>query len=923
MTGPGTPDGTTAGRPTGPDALAGGWRHRIPLFLLYLSLAALIGISILVHRARVAFRANAVDVIEPAREASDDLRHALVRQIVSVRSYLLTGDSIFLRRHRAAAASESAARQKLEALFPRLEPGNGHLARVDSALDRWHRHITDFGLLARGGGTPAPLENLTQEQRLHEEAIAAAEELDAYLDGLWRHSLAWNQRLDRTETAVFALLSALALAATLALAWTVRGYRHLAGWLAEQAHREERFRRFASELVAEVEPGAITQRITEAAQDLIGADAAYLERVLPGGDRVEVVGSAGDGALPRGLRAPYPGTPAEHLVQRDEPALLCSPDDFGPVMRTELSTSCPGCTPVAVPLSSDGHHVGTLVLLLAPDRRPTLPASPRGMSILTDITALSLRRAILAEDAERHRAEIEASEERYRSLFTLSPEAVFEFDLEGNIVRANPAAQSLAGYEGRPDRPIRWESLVVPEDIERVRRHFEAAAAGKAQDFEVAIRRPDGEIRELDAAMSPIVIRDRIVGVFGVATDITERKRFEETRQRLIAILEAASDFVGIADSERQTLYVNRAGRRMIGVPDDEDLTGVPISAYFPPAEYERIVGEALPTAARTGSWAGESVLLHRNGAKIPVSAVITAHPGPGARVDFYSTIMRDISRTKEWERRIAEALAREQKARAEADARRREIERLMESKARLIRGFSHDLKNPIGAIDGYAQLLESGVKGELTPEQRDSIARIRKSARDVLDLIEDLLDLSRAEAGVLRLEPKWIDPAEIVGGPAEDHRGEAENVGLEFDVAVPDDLPRLHTDPDRARQILGNLLSNAIKYTPAEGSVRVRAETSSGDHTPGPGLWLAICVSDTGPGIPEDQQERIFEEFSRLEPHVERGAGLGLAISRRLARALGGDITVRSRPGVGSTFTLWLPIPSAPRAADAGDAAP
>jgi signal transduction histidine kinase len=148
----------------------------------------------------------------------------------------------------------------------------------------------------------------------------------------------------------------------------------------------------------------------------------------------------------------------------------------------------------------------------------------------------------------------------------------------------------------------------------------------------------------------------------------------------------------------------------------------------------------------------------------------------------------------------------------------------------------------------------------------------------------------------------------EVVRETAEDYAGAAEQAGLQVRVRTADDLPLTPTDPKRLRAIIGNLLSNAIKYTPAGGSVEVRTGVRSGGSAPGRGLWIIVDVADTGPGIPSEASEHIFQEYTRLEPAAAEGAGIGLAVSRTTARLLGGDLTFRSAAGAGSTFTLWLP---------------
>jgi signal transduction histidine kinase len=242
-----------------------------------------------------------------------------------------------------------------------------------------------------------------------------------------------------------------------------------------------------------------------------------------------------------------------------------------------------------------------------------------------------------------------------------------------------------------------------------------------------------------------------------------------------------------------------------------------------------------------------------------------------------------------------------------EANERRQRLERVIDSRSRLIRGFSHDVKNPIGAADGYAQLLTDGIFGELTLQQCESIARMRRCMGTALSLIEDLHELARAETGHLALSPEPVDPAVLVADIAEEFQGVAHAHGLAFDAIVDTGLPVIRTSRLRVRQIVANLLSNAIKYTDA-GSVTLRASLRSSGPSGESGDWIALGVSDTGRGIAADKLEFIFEEFGRIGDSDATGAGLGLAISRLLAHALAGQITVVSEPRHGSTFTLWLP---------------
>jgi signal transduction histidine kinase/CHASE3 domain sensor protein len=243
-----------------------------------------------------------------------------------------------------------------------------------------------------------------------------------------------------------------------------------------------------------------------------------------------------------------------------------------------------------------------------------------------------------------------------------------------------------------------------------------------------------------------------------------------------------------------------------------------------------------------------------------------------------------------------------------EARDARLKLERVMSSRQRLMRGFSHDVKNPLGAADGYADLLSAGIYGQLTREQREKIQRIRRSIHSALDLIDDLHELARAETGYLALRRQAVDLGDLVRATGDEYRGAANASGLSLTVDVAEDLPTIQTDGARVRQIVGNLLSNAIKYTKA-GSVTLRVRQYPAEIVDGARGWVHFDVIDTGLGIPSDKREIIFEEFSRLEGHDRAGAGLGLAISKRLAEALGGEITVESEVGSGSTFTFRLPI--------------
>ncbi|MGI8403118.1 MAG: sensor histidine kinase [Gemmatimonadaceae bacterium] len=247
----------------------------------------------------------------------------------------------------------------------------------------------------------------------------------------------------------------------------------------------------------------------------------------------------------------------------------------------------------------------------------------------------------------------------------------------------------------------------------------------------------------------------------------------------------------------------------------------------------------------------------------------------------------------------------------AAAERGRADLEQAVEARARLIRGITHDLKNPLNAIVGYAELLEQGIKGPLSAQQLASVTRIHRSAESLLALIGDLLDMSRSESGGLEVLPRETNIASVIQDAVQEYAASAAAAGHRLHVELLPDVPRIATDARRVRQILGNLLSNAIKYTPPGGDISVRATLKSRDGAADDAHWVAIHVIDSGPGIPQNQAAAVFEEFTRLKIHSDQpGAGLGLAIALRISRLLGGDLTLEnSANGHGSVFTLWLPL--------------
>jgi signal transduction histidine kinase len=245
----------------------------------------------------------------------------------------------------------------------------------------------------------------------------------------------------------------------------------------------------------------------------------------------------------------------------------------------------------------------------------------------------------------------------------------------------------------------------------------------------------------------------------------------------------------------------------------------------------------------------------------------------------------------------------------ADEDLRRNQLalREAVEIKYRLVGGLSMNLKNTLSVASGYLQLLD--LNGELTAGQQDYISRGRRAIQSAVNLINEVVDLARTEAGDLKIELEAVPLGPFVRDAFANHSHTARHKRIQLHADLPSNFPAVYTDPTYMRDILDVLLSNAVRYTPEDGCITVRLEQREGRRLSDPALWVCLSVEDTGPGIAEP--DFLFEEMRRVEK-PKPPVGFRLVISRRVARLLGGDLTVDSLPGNGACFTLWLPVPPA-----------
>ena len=308
-------------------------------------------------------------------------------------------------------------------------------------------------------------------------------------------------------------------------------------------------------------------------------------------------------------------------------------------------------------------------------------------------------------------------------------------------------------------------------------------------------------------------------------------------------------------------------------------------------------IGVFQPRAARVTIWIGGMVLL------FIVFLLVLREDARAERIAMHSFNLELLSRD------LLDANVR-------LEERSQQITEANMAKSRFLANVSHELRTPLNAIVGYNALALSGLYGEVTADHRNAHDRIRQAADHLLRVVNDVLDLSKIEVGRMEVDVRQVTLEPLLEGVISIVEPVAEAKDVRIDLVVSRDLPRVNTDPRHVRQILMNLATNAIKFT-ERGSITIVAKRGEGADA---GRVL-IAVEDTGIGIPSRDLDRIFDEFEQVRPSargdsIARGTGLGLAVSRKLARLLGGDVRVESHFGTGSRFTLVVPVELSPAVA-------
>ncbi len=505
-------------------------------------------------------------------------------------------------------------------------------------------------------------------------------------------------------------------------------------------------------------------------------------------------------------------------------------------------------------------------------------------------------------------------------------QAVIATDAEGRIVFWNGCAERLYGW--RADEVLGRDVVeVVPSEMSRdqAAELMERLRDGERWHGEFPVRRRDGS--RFHAWVSDVPLRDadgRVVGIVGVSSDLTTRVQAQEAlgraeeetrreRERLWSVFRHSPAALALVRGPEHVFelanaaYVRLAGREVVGTA---------IRDAFPELEGQGIC-ELLDDARRTGR------------AQVAIERMVRL-TGLGGQVaeryfDFTFQPLPEADGTERILIQVTEVTGQVH-ARHTAEVARRAADEANRAKSQFLANMSHEIRTPINAITGYAELLELGIGGLLTEQQRSQVERIRASSEHLTALVNEILDLAKVESGQMTAQRENLPVAEILADALLMVQPQAARRGLRlFDHTSEAREAVFVGDGDRVRQILTNLLSNGVKFTEPGGRVSVCAtvtdEPDADARLAGQGPWVRIDVEDTGVGIPPERLGTVFDPFVQVDASYTRqagGTGLGLTISRRLARLMEGDLTVRSTLGRGSCFSLWLPAAAESEAGEA-----
>jgi PAS domain S-box-containing protein len=499
--------------------------------------------------------------------------------------------------------------------------------------------------------------------------------------------------------------------------------------------------------------------------------------------------------------------------------------------------------------------------------------------------------------ARRLEAQLRESEERFRQVTETLHQGFLLRDLDAPLpLYVSSAVERIFGLDratlySDPDAMVK---LIHPQDRESVTARRDAMTG--ATDFEFRIVRPDGRVRWIRSRAEPVRMRQgHMTRVASVFEDVTEERELREalraSEERFRLLAENSTDVIARSAPDWTIEYMSPACRAVYGY-EPEEMVGRGGWEFVHPDDRARLAAEFDGRLARAGVVTSVYRVLRRDGSFVWVETKTRAVCAPGSDdVIELHTSARDIS-----DRKKAEAVV----ARTTEAA-----ERANHAKSEFLSRMSHELRTPLHSILGFSELL---AHEDLEQRLRDGLGLITRSGRHLLELINEVLDISAIERGELRLslEPVHVQP---LVGEVLDMLGPLADAGS-ISLRVPDEAAldcHVLADHQRLKQVLLNLLSNAVKYNRPGGDVEVTCTCEQ--------AVAQIAVADSGIGIAPENHRRLFAAFERLGAQTSdvEGTGLGLTLTKRLVEAMNGAITVDSEVGVGTTFVVELPLVDAP----------
>ena len=510
------------------------------------------------------------------------------------------------------------------------------------------------------------------------------------------------------------------------------------------------------------------------------------------------------------------------------------------------------------------------------------------------------------EQRKRTEQALRESEERLRLLVEgVKDYAIIMLDLDGRIVSWNKGAERIKGYRideivGQP-----MGRFYTAEDVRRglpTQLLKVAEAKGRVADEGWRIRK-DGARFWADVIIT--ALRDNNGGLRGfvkVTRDLTERKRADEalraSEQKFRAVGDTAVDGIISADTRGSIIYFNPAAQRIFGYSPNEVINR-PVTLLMPERfhqahrnGFERFLStEEAHVIGKTVELVGR----RKDGMEFPLQ--LSLANWKTEKGTFFTAIMRDITAQK----RLEEQLRTKNEELQAQNSRVQEATRL---KSEFLANMSHELRTPLNGIIGFAEIMHDGRVGPISPQHKEYLGDILSSGRHLLQLINDVLDLAKVEAGKMDFKLEPVVPELVVREVCDVVRTLVAQKRIRLTTTVDPALTCMVADARSLKQILYNYLSNALKFTPDEGTVTVRVKPEDQDH-------FRIEVEDTGIGIKPKDLDRLFLEFQQLDFSPAKkysGTGLGLALTKRIVEAQQGMVGVNSTPGQGSLFYAVLP---------------